>query len=192
MRRGSHALGQQVLDPPRPPDSSAGRAPQISAPPTSRMKVPKISHRACFSKLALTAVRKPDLLFPAFTAQSAEENISKCPHVRVVLPGLSGLCFNAEAQAVTSSPAQAHRSHRLLVFKAQILTRCSCCVLAALWQEQMDAPTLKTCKVEEDLRPWPGETLHDFLTALLTMYATFGIPGVTFPVHQFITINSYE
>ncbi|XP_051242069.1 runt-related transcription factor 3 isoform X3 [Dicentrarchus labrax] len=27
-----------------------------------------------------------------------------------------------------------------------------------LWQEQMDAPALKTCKVEEDLRPWPGTT----------------------------------
>uniref|UniRef100_A0A665TZ82 Runt-related transcription factor n=1 Tax=Echeneis naucrates TaxID=173247 RepID=A0A665TZ82_ECHNA len=27
-----------------------------------------------------------------------------------------------------------------------------------LWQEQMDTPTLKTCKVEEDLRPWPGTT----------------------------------
>ncbi|XP_034713923.1 runt-related transcription factor 3 isoform X2 [Etheostoma cragini] len=25
-----------------------------------------------------------------------------------------------------------------------------------LWQEQMDTTTLKTCKVEEDLRPWPG------------------------------------
>lgn len=24
----------------------------------------------------------------------------------------------------------------------------------------MDTPTLKTCKVEEDLRPWPGETLQ--------------------------------
>lgn len=29
---------------------------------------------------------------------------------------------------------------------------------AALWQEQMDTPALKTCKVEEDLRPWPGTT----------------------------------
>ncbi|XP_006800710.2 runt-related transcription factor 3 [Neolamprologus brichardi] len=28
----------------------------------------------------------------------------------------------------------------------------------ALWQEQMDTPTLKTCKVEEDLRPWPATT----------------------------------
>ncbi|CAB1453497.1 unnamed protein product, partial [Pleuronectes platessa] len=28
----------------------------------------------------------------------------------------------------------------------------------ALWQEQMDTPALKTCKVEEDLRPWPGST----------------------------------
>ncbi|XP_037652290.1 runt-related transcription factor 3 isoform X4 [Sebastes umbrosus] len=27
-----------------------------------------------------------------------------------------------------------------------------------LWQEQMDTPALKTCKVEEDLRPWPGST----------------------------------
>uniref|UniRef100_A0A3Q3LPV9 Runt-related transcription factor n=1 Tax=Mastacembelus armatus TaxID=205130 RepID=A0A3Q3LPV9_9TELE len=26
----------------------------------------------------------------------------------------------------------------------------------ALWQDQMDTPALKTCKVEEDLRPWPG------------------------------------
>ncbi|XP_061551546.1 runt-related transcription factor 3 isoform X1 [Phycodurus eques] len=29
---------------------------------------------------------------------------------------------------------------------------------AALWQDQMDTPSLKTCKVEEDLRPWPGTT----------------------------------
>ncbi|KAM9707713.1 runt-related transcription factor 3-like [Menidia menidia] len=29
----------------------------------------------------------------------------------------------------------------------------------ALWQEQMDTPTLKTCKVEEELRHWPGEAL---------------------------------
>ncbi|XP_029901085.1 runt-related transcription factor 3 isoform X2 [Myripristis murdjan] len=28
----------------------------------------------------------------------------------------------------------------------------------ALWPEQMDPPALKTCKVEEDLRPWPGST----------------------------------
>ncbi|KAM9707712.1 runt-related transcription factor 3-like [Menidia menidia] len=28
----------------------------------------------------------------------------------------------------------------------------------ALWQEQMDTPTLKTCKVEEELRHWPGTT----------------------------------
>ncbi|XP_019733833.1 runt-related transcription factor 3 [Hippocampus comes] len=28
----------------------------------------------------------------------------------------------------------------------------------ALWQDQMDTPSLKTCKVEEDLRPWPGTT----------------------------------
>ncbi|XP_034078030.1 runt-related transcription factor 3 isoform X1 [Gymnodraco acuticeps] len=28
----------------------------------------------------------------------------------------------------------------------------------ALWQDQMDTPALKTCKVEEDLRPWPGST----------------------------------
>ncbi|KAM9786436.1 runt-related transcription factor 3 isoform 5-T6 [Syngnathus typhle] len=27
-----------------------------------------------------------------------------------------------------------------------------------LWQDQIDAPSLKTCKVEEDLRPWPGTT----------------------------------
>ncbi|PWA16389.1 hypothetical protein CCH79_00004661 [Gambusia affinis] len=27
-----------------------------------------------------------------------------------------------------------------------------------LWPEQMDTPTLKTCKVEEDLRSWPGTT----------------------------------
>ncbi|XP_062324721.1 runt-related transcription factor 3 isoform X1 [Osmerus eperlanus] len=26
----------------------------------------------------------------------------------------------------------------------------------ALWSEQMDTPTLKTCKVEDDLRPWSG------------------------------------
>ncbi|XP_031702866.1 runt-related transcription factor 3 isoform X1 [Anarrhichthys ocellatus] len=32
------------------------------------------------------------------------------------------------------------------------------CTTQALWQEQMDAPALKTCKVEEDLRPWPGST----------------------------------
>ena len=30
------------------------------------------------------------------------------------------------------------------------------CVKTALWQDQMDTPALKTCKVEEDLRPWPG------------------------------------
>lgn len=52
------------------------------------------THRACFSKLGLTVVRKPPLLFPAFTAQSAEtdlwqENISKCPDVKTVLPSLS-------------------------------------------------------------------------------------------------------
>ncbi|KAM9777306.1 runt-related transcription factor 3 [Neosynchiropus ocellatus] len=29
---------------------------------------------------------------------------------------------------------------------------------AALWPEQMDTPNLKTCKVEEDLRTWPGTT----------------------------------
>ncbi|CAL8272057.1 unnamed protein product [Merluccius merluccius] len=29
---------------------------------------------------------------------------------------------------------------------------------AALWPEQIEPPTLKTCKVEEDLRPWPGTT----------------------------------
>ncbi|XP_049595882.1 runt-related transcription factor 3 isoform X3 [Syngnathus scovelli] len=28
----------------------------------------------------------------------------------------------------------------------------------ALWQDQIDTPSLKTCKVEEDLRPWPGAT----------------------------------
>ncbi|MEQ2271003.1 hypothetical protein XENORESO_019570 [Xenotaenia resolanae] len=28
----------------------------------------------------------------------------------------------------------------------------------ALWPEQMDTPALKTCKVEEDLRSWPGTT----------------------------------
>uniref|UniRef100_A0A3B4A2K8 Runt domain-containing protein n=1 Tax=Periophthalmus magnuspinnatus TaxID=409849 RepID=A0A3B4A2K8_9GOBI len=28
----------------------------------------------------------------------------------------------------------------------------------ALWPEQMDTPALKTCKVEEDLRPWAGTT----------------------------------
>lgn len=37
------------------------------------------------------------------------------------------------------------------------------CLSPALWQEQMDTPTLKTCKVEEDLRPWPGETHHHLL-----------------------------
>lgn len=34
------------------------------------------------------------------------------------------------------------------------------CLCAALWQEPMETPALKTCKVEEDLRPWPGKTLQ--------------------------------
>lgn len=44
------------------------------------------------------------------------------------------------------------------------------CVVA-LWQEQMETPTLKTCKVEEDLRPWAGKTLQRlFLILVCSQY----------------------
>lgn len=43
----------------------------------------------------------------------------------------------------------------------------SMCV-AGLWQEQMETPTLKTCKVEEDLRPWPGKTLQTLFSIQLS------------------------
>lgn len=43
----------------------------------------------------------------------------------------------------------------LEMYQIKLLSMC----VAGLWQEQMETPALKTCKVEEDLRPWPGKTL---------------------------------
>lgn len=78
-------------------------------------------------------------------------------------------------QPVAPSPPHAHTVHSLFFispkvksFAARVLffflsvrrSGCSPFFLAlftALWQDQMDTPTLKTCKVEEDLRPWAGE-----------------------------------
>ncbi|CAG09917.1 unnamed protein product [Tetraodon nigroviridis] len=67
-------------------------------------------------------------------------------------------CMQTRNSCTVANPEQ---SPLLCVTPPAALSRCvqsrvPRSVPAALWQEQMDTPSLKTCKVEEDLRPWPG------------------------------------
>lgn len=112
---GSHALGQEVLDPPSLPDSSAGQASE--SPALHRSPLPlrclawktqkylSCTHQACFSKPDLTLVRKPSPPLPNLHCSVSRgqpvtgRHISKPPDVRTVLTGLSqrevffGSCF---------------------------------------------------------------------------------------------------
>lgn len=101
---GSHALGQQVLDPPLLPDSLAGQASEHPTLHRSHLfpclawkaqKYLVCTHQACFSKPGLTVVRKTTPPLPSLHCSVSRgqpvtgTHISKLLDVKTVLSSLS-------------------------------------------------------------------------------------------------------
>lgn len=83
--QGPTRWANRFLDPPSHPDSLAGQASDCPALHKSLLplqclawktqKYLPCTHQACFCWPGLTLVRKPQCLFPVFTALSAEANL---------------------------------------------------------------------------------------------------------------------